>query len=84
MNKLMPVAALMAAVAALSACERKETVVTPPMSAPAPSTVVVPAPAPGPAGAPGPSGAPGTPGAPAPSPFVTGAAPAASGASGTK
>src|SRR4030095_5738164 len=63
-SKLMHIAALMAAVAALSACERKTTVVNPPgtTTAPAPSsTTVVPVPAPGPAGARRPPRAPGQP-----------------------
>jgi hypothetical protein len=77
-SKLMHLAALMAAVAALSACERKTTVVNPPSTAPAPSssTTVVPVPAPGPAG---PAGAP----APAES-STTIVVPPSSGASATR
>jgi hypothetical protein len=77
-TKLIHLATLMAAVAALSACERKTTVVNPPGSAPAPTAVVpVPVPSPGPAGAPGPAG---SPGAPAPSTEATPSSPPASAA----
>jgi hypothetical protein len=74
MNKLIPIAALMAAVAALSGCEKRTTVVNPPSGAPV--AVPVPAPVPGPAGAPGPAG---SPGAPAPAPMAPAPDTAASG-----
>ncbi|MBC7574385.1 MAG: hypothetical protein H7244_08620 [Herminiimonas sp.] len=54
-------------VLALSACDKKETVVVPPAGsdkAAAPATVVVPTPAPGVVAVPGPAGPSGAPGEP--------------------
>jgi hypothetical protein len=59
MKNLMSVAVLMAAVAALSACEKRTTVEVP-VPAPAPSVVV---PVPGPPGPPGATGSTGSTGA---------------------